>query len=35
MGFMAGMGGGRGQGGNYVDLDAPRNNRAVLDYGDL
>jgi len=33
MGAM-GMRGGQGPGG-YLDLDAPRNNRAVLDYGDL
>jgi hypothetical protein len=26
---------GPGGGPNYFDLDAPKNNRAVLDYGDL
>ena len=30
-----GGGGGRGGGRGYLDLDDPRNNRAVLDYGDL
>jgi hypothetical protein len=36
-GGRGGPPGGRGAGasGGYFDLDAPRNNRAVLDYGDL
>ena len=30
------LGGGRGYGGRgYFDLDAPENQRSVLDYGDL
>lgn len=35
-GFGGNMGGGRGYGGRgYFDLDAPENQRSVLDYGDL
>ncbi len=40
-GFAGGRGRGRGRGpggfggGGYHDLDAPQNNRAVLDYSDL
>ncbi len=35
-GPMPPMGGGRGYGGRgYFDLDAPENQRSVLDYGDL
>jgi hypothetical protein len=29
------MGSGGGRGGGYFDLDAPENQRSVLDYGDL